>query len=155
MRWIGRAMAWMAVWGALGGCAGAGDALSRHFFGHCEHVYRSGVVAVSAVQSSGGTTGVARPLTQVMLGQIRLDGRPLDPGDVPGLVNASPTAVGLLCSVPCSFGTQAGKWEFSAYAAGHAGKPVSVGAGYAVQGRGCPSYSDQGTPVRLVLEPAR
>jgi hypothetical protein len=75
------------------------------------------------------------------------------PEDLQGLVNAVPGPQGLECLVPCSFGTEEGKWQFTASAPGHTSQAVNVGASYALLGRGCPSYNDKGTEVRLNLEP--
>lgn len=135
----------------LAGCASLRDTpLGQRMFGSCPHTYRSGVVAITAAQS----TGMSRPIPQVILGQIRVNDQPVDPGDVQGLVNAVPGPQGLECQVPCSFGTKDGKWQFTASAPGHAGRAVNVGAHYAVVGRGCPSYSDKGVDIRLNLDPA-
>jgi hypothetical protein len=139
----------------LAGCADMRNSpMGQHLFGTCAHTYRSGIVAITAAQSTGGVYGVARPLPQVVLGQIRVNDKFVDPGALQGLVNAVPGPQGLECLVPCSFGTEEGKWQFTASAPGHTGRAVNVGASYAVSGRGCPSYSDKGTDVRLSLEPA-
>jgi len=150
---MARALVWATLW--LAGCAGMRDSsFGQRMFGACAHAYRSGIVAITAAQSTGGGAGVSRPLPLVILGQIRVNDKAVDPGDLPGLVNAVPGPQGLECTVPCSFGTEEGKWQFTASAPGHAGRPVNVGAHYAVFGRGCPSYNDKGMEVRLSLEPA-
>ena len=139
----------------LVGCAGMRNSpVGQRLFGACAHTYRSGVVAITAAQSTGGVYGLARPLPQVILGQIRVNDKVVDPGELQGLANAVPGPQGLECTVPCSFGTEEGKWQFTASAPGHAGRAVNVGASYAVLGRGCPSYNDKGTEVRLSLEPS-
>lgn len=139
----------------LAGCAGMRNTpIGQRLFGACAHTYRSGIVVITAVQSTGGAYGLARPLPQVLLGPIRVNDKVVDPGELPGLVNAVPGPQGLECTVPCSFGTEEGRWQFTANAPGHTGRPVNVGASYAVLGRGCPSYNDKGTEVRLSLEPA-
>ena len=139
----------------LAGCAGMRDTpMGQRLFGACPHTYRSGVVAITAAQSTGGVYGLARPLAQVVLSQIRVNDKPADPDGLPGLVNAVPGPQGLECLVPCSFGTEEGKWQFTASAPGHTSRAVNVGASYAVTGRGCPSYNDKGTEVRLSLEPS-
>lgn len=139
----------------LAGCAGVRDTpMGQRLFGSCPRTYRSGVVAITAAQSTGGAYGLARPLPQLVLSQIRLNDKPVDLDGLPGLVNAAPGPQGLECLVPCSFGTEEGKWQFVASAPGQASRPVNVGASYAVAGRGCPSYFDKGTEVRLSLEPS-
>lgn len=141
--------------GWLAGCASLRDTpLGERMFGTCPHTYRSGIVAITAAQSTGGVSGVPRPIPQVILGQIRVNDQPVDPGNLQGLVNAVPGPQGLECLVPCSFGTQDGKWQFTASAPGQVGRLVNVGAHYAVVGHGCPSYSDKGVDVRVNLEPA-
>jgi hypothetical protein len=138
----------------LAGCAGMRNTpMGQRLFGACLHTYRSGVVAITAAQSTGGATGVARPIPQVIVGPIRVNDKFIVPEDLPGLVNAVPGPQGLECLVPCSFGTEEGKWQFTASAPGHTSRAVNVGASYAVSGRGCPSYNDKGTEVRLNLEP--
>jgi len=144
----------LAAASALAGCTSWRETpLGQRMFGTCPHAYRSGIVAITAAQSSGGVSGVSRPIPQVILGQIRVNDQPVDPSSLQGLINAVPGPQGLECLVPCSFGTQDGKWQFTASAPGHAGRAVNVGAHYAVVGRGCPSYSDKGVDVRLNLEP--
>ena len=139
----------------LAGCAGMRNSpMGQRLFGACAHTYRSGIVAITAVQSTGGADGQPRPLSQVLLGQIRVNDKVVDPGELQGVVNAVPGPQGLECTVPCSFGAEEGKWQFTASAPGHAGRAVNVGASYALFGRGCPSYNDKGTEVRLSLEPS-
>ena len=138
----------------LAGCAGMRNSpMGQRMFGACLHTYRAGVVAITAVQSTGGVSGQPRPIPQVIVGQIRVNDKSAEPGELQGLVNAVPGPQGLECTVPCSFGTEEGKWQFTVSAPGHGGRAVNVGASYAVLGRGCPSYNDKGTEVRLNLEP--
>lgn len=138
----------------LAGCAGMRNSpMGQRWFGACAHTYRSGIVAITAAQSTGGVYGLPRPLPQVVVSQIRVNDKSVDPGELQGLVNAVPGPQGLECLVPCSFGTEEGKWQFTASAPGHASRAVNVGASFAVAGRGCPSYNDKGTEVRLSLEP--
>lgn len=132
------------------GCAGP-DPSAAQMMRPCVHTYRSGIVVVAAAQSAGGA---AAALPTVTLGDFKVNGQPLNPSDLQQLNNATPAGPGLACTVPCSFGVEEGKWQFTAGAAGHAAKAVSVDARYAEFVGGCPSYNDKGTEVRLVLEPA-
>jgi hypothetical protein len=117
----------------------------------CVHTYNSGIVVVAAARSAGGA---AAALPTVALGGFKVNGQPVNPSDLQQLHNATPSGEGLACTLPCSFGVEEGKWQFTAGAAGHAAKVVSVDARYAEFVGGCPSYNDKGTEVRLVLEPA-
>lgn len=132
------------------GNAGTGPAAAQaQMMRPCVHSYRSGVVAVVAAQS----VDTARAVPTVTLSGIKVDGQAADAATMSGLHNAVVSGTGILCTLPCSLGTQQGKWEFTATAAGHAPRAASVDARYAVFQGGCPSYNDKGTEVRLALEP--
>jgi hypothetical protein len=132
------------------GSVGPGPAAAQtQMMRPCVHSYRSGVVAVVAAQSAG----TARAVPAVTLSGIKVDGQPADVATMSGLQNAVVAGSGVVCTLPCSLGTQEGRWEFTATAAGHVPRAASVDARYAVFQGGCPSYNDKGTEVRLTLEP--
>jgi hypothetical protein len=131
------------------GCAGPGESAAQ-LMRPCVHTYRSGIVVVAAARSSDAQAGALPTLT---LSDFKVEDRPLAVADLQQLHHAVATPQGLVCTVPCSFGSEEGRWQFTAAAPGHAPRSVSVVARYAVFVGGCPSYNDQGAEVRVTLAP--
>ncbi len=60
----------------------------------------------------------------------------------------------LRCTLPCSFGTESGQWEFTALAPGYLPTGQSATAEYATVSGGCPSFGTDGTHISAVLDEA-
>jgi len=63
----------------------------------------------------------------------------------------------LRCTLPCSFGTEPGRWEFTALAPGYLPTGQSATVEYGTSGGpvgGCPAFLNDGTHISAVLDEA-
>ncbi len=124
--------------------------------GPCVHIFEEPVLHIE--DARGGASD--EPIAEIEIWDIEIDDTPVDPEailaqwheDDDGLEYDDATGR-LICTIPCAMGTQAGEWSFSAYATGYADEVVTASARYDEHEGGCPSHSDGGTRIDVVLDP--
>jgi hypothetical protein len=141
-----RSIAIAAALGALAfsaaGCLTAGP---------CVHVFRDALVHVDAVVDDPFGSGIDSVfVTNVTIND---DSFPLFLALEGGghQTHVALVADTMRCGVPCSFGSEEGRWKIMLVARGYASQTVTFDAHYAKFHGGCPSYDDGGTHVVLHL----
>ncbi len=118
--------------------------------GPCVHIYREPIFHVtSAVE-----TGTQDNIDEIVIWNVRIDGVEYPPSLLDGeSENVVIQDSLLICTVPFSFGTTAGDWQFRATASGFVEATFDFpGVRYSDGQGGCPSYSDGGLRVTLELD---
>lgn len=125
------------------GLAACDDATATH--GACYHEYREPILTLTS-----------RDASRLHLSGIRIDGQAVPLEELISVASdaAEPPVVdgdGLLCQVPCSFGTQSGEWDFAVTAPDGRRTEVRRQVSYAEFGTGCPSFEDGGAVIEVAL----
>lgn len=135
----------------LSACSdGGSDAHKGDDSGPCVHEYLDEVLHLES--AAGRDTDAV--IAQVWLSEFRLDGEAVEAAALISgrATNLEADGDRLQCTLPCSFGVAEGSWEFTAEAPGYAATPQIVEAAYATFDAGCPSASDDGTVVSILLD---
>ena len=135
----------LGVFLAAAGCQDTRDTTGLGV-GPCLHEYRSPIIEMTSAVASGN-----QPVDPLVIRAVTIDGLTVNPvllltGPTHGVAQRDGA---LLCTVPCGFGTQAGRYRLTIEAAGQPTRVVDVQAAYRVFKGGCPSYNDGGTEVRV------
>lgn len=109
--------------------------------------------------ANSATTGAS--ISQIILSDIRIDGRLQSGGDLPFLVprnarNVSVSGNQLRCTIACSFGVETGDYQFIVAATGYTDKTVIVAdVRYSGAERdGCKVTPTGGPSISVLLDPA-
>ena len=119
--------------------------------GPCIHEYCDPILQITHVRDAQ----THEALGVVILTEFSLGGTPVA---VSTLIqqfadNVELQGDSLLCVPPCGFGTESGRYEFTAEAPGYTAKLVLLNVEYEESHGGCPSYSSGGRETEIELEP--
>lgn len=120
--------------------------------GPCVHNYNDAVLHIdSATGIQFGTE-----YTEIILSDFSINGVAVHASSV--IRESSSNVVlseennSLLCTLPCSFGEEAGEWEFNSREQYDISTTQTVMADYQTFVGGCPSFNDHGTHTQLQME---
>jgi hypothetical protein len=148
-RAIGRMFVAITI-SAIVACGG-GDAAEQSGVGSCGNEYWGAALTLLSIQDV--STGQA--LHQVLLSDLKVTHPtagvlPFEAAHGTGLVA---TDGGLLCSLPCTFGTSQGTVTMRVSKMGFESKQVTLAARYNTRTMGCPILESNGEVVSLTLRP--
>jgi hypothetical protein len=134
-----------------GGCA-EDPSDESGLVGACIHTYEDNVLHID--EASGSSAGVS--IEQLELAAFLVNGQSRSSEDIVAQGQSNVLLDGglLRCTLPCSFGTESGRWEFVATAPGFSPTEQSANAEYSTFSGGCPSFETDGTHISLVLDEA-
>jgi hypothetical protein len=116
--------------------------------GPCVHIYKEAILHIDSVKDM--QTG--NYLTSITLTQIQLDSIKINPSLLtPVGVNVIAHDSVLMCSVPCSFGTESHEYKFKVSADGYVDTIISCFPIYTINKGGCPSSSDGGLHISFKM----
>ena len=94
------------------------------------------------------------PIAELRISNIQFGGVALDPAAAAiRSKNLTVSAGGLVCSVPCAFGSNEGTFSFTVSAQGFQAKDYSVKASFATKSLECPAHLGNGTKIDVLLGP--
>ena len=122
------------------------------FVGPCIHTLEDEVLHID--EASGSATSAI--IGQLELSSFVVNGQIRTSEEVVARRQSNVVLDGelLRCTLPCSFGTESGQWEFTAAAPGYLPTGQSATAEYARFSGGCPSFETDGTHISAVLDEA-
>jgi hypothetical protein len=139
---------------SLVGCSGGGGGDDSNHVGPCVHEFRDPVLNITSANSAADDARIGiLVISNVTFNSSAVDLPMLFQEGTLQLTNLEFKDNKLICSVPCGFGTTEGLWQFDVSAAGFVEQHVSVQAGYAIFQGGCPSYNDNGTRLKITMQP--
>lgn len=117
--------------------------------GVCIHTYEDEVLHID--EAFGKTTGSV--IGQIDLSSFAVNGVTRSVESIIQQRSSNVTLVGetLRCTLPCSFGTESGSWEFSVVAPGYVPTGQIIEVSYSTFSGGCPSYEDVGTHTTVIV----
>ncbi|MGQ0587857.1 MAG: hypothetical protein ACT4PK_11765 [Gammaproteobacteria bacterium] len=112
--------------------------------------------AILTVDTASGTATNAT-IGEAVLNTFAVNGQPRTAAQAKTSVSSNVVVEGdtLRCTLPCSFGAEAGEWTFTAEAPGY--DPTlqeATAAPYNSSGTGCPGYTTGTTHISLTLDEA-
>jgi hypothetical protein len=117
--------------------------------GPCVHTYEDPVIHIDSVTNA--QNGSLISTFQIL--EIIKDGYREQPAYMKIVSNnVAVYDTMLVCSLPCSFGTDEGKYSLKVSAVGYRDTTVSVNAKYAVFKSGCPSSNSGGTRFSFKMQ---
>ncbi len=120
--------------------------------GPCVHTQEDEVLHID--EASGSATGAIIGQLELSAFVINGQGRTAEEAVAQRQSNVVLDGELLICTLPCSFGTESGQWEFTAAAPGYLPTGQSATAEYATFSGGCPSFETDGTHIFAVLDEA-
>lgn len=148
MRVLNRAFSLSLLGAVIVACDdGAGPVDGSSLVGPCVHTLEDEVLHID--DAAGTITGAV--IGQIDLFDFRVDGQPRTADQITQqrAVNVFRYDGVLRCTLPCSFGTEGGEWEFTATAVGYIPTPQTVDAEYETFSGGCPSFETDGTHISI------
>lgn len=118
--------------------------------GACDHTFEDPVLTIVRVEGS------SMLLNSVTISDVVLGLQPV--GNLGSLTTPPALGVSLVngelrCDVPCGFGIQEGRYEFTVKASGFLDHRVTAMASYSQVEGGCPSRNSGSTDLTLTLTP--
>jgi hypothetical protein len=132
----------------LVGCANIGLSEEKDLVvGPCYHSIDE---LIYIKEARGTKTGAV--IVEVILSAFSINGEERSVRDITALhrKNVSIDGDSLICVLPCGFGAEEGRWEFTAEADGYSPTPQQYKASYTLHG-GCPS-EDMGIDISINLD---
>jgi hypothetical protein len=136
---------------AVAACDGSsGPPTGPSLVGPCIHTYQDQVLHID--DAAGTSTGAV--IMQLDLSGFAVNGAPRTAIQIvqQSAFNVFAFDNVVRCTLPCSFGTEPGEWEFTASAIGFTPTAQNVAAEYATFSGGCPSFETDGTHVSILLD---
>ncbi len=116
--------------------------------GPCEHVYIEPVLHIE----SAGDSVTGQEIDNIKISNVFLDSEPAHFIILKSqMQNIEVVDSVLHCTIPCAFGIEPGDYEFTVSSEGYEDVALKVFAIYSEGGGGCPSYSNGGTRIKILM----